>query len=74
MEQQKISPNDVYELTRGELDGILAYLAEKPAKEVYNLINGLLVKRPVRMAPVEEVPAPAVEAPLVPEETQTTEQ
>jgi len=40
------NPNDIVELTRAEMDRLVAYLAEKPAKETYNLIK-LLIDKPI---------------------------
>ena len=51
--EQKLSPNDVFEFKRAEVDRLIAYLAEKPAKETYNLIK-LLIDRPVTRT--EETP------------------
>jgi len=81
-QQAQVSEKDVFELTRGELNSVIAYLGKKPAEETFGLLSLLLGRGPTRLVPVE-VASPVSEATLLEtaavsaennEESKTTEQ
>jgi hypothetical protein len=40
------TPNDLFQLTRSEIESVIKYLAERPAKEVFGLLQMLTSKKP----------------------------
>lgn len=49
----QLNPNDVFELTRAELNAVVAYLGKRPAEEVYHLL-GTILSKPVARAAAQE--------------------
>ena len=67
---QTVNDNDVFELTRKELNNVLGYLGKKPAEEVFGLVSLLINKQMTRAAVAEE----SVSAPVLTEEAKPLEQ
>jgi hypothetical protein len=62
MEQRKANDKDLFELTRGEINAVLAYLGKRPAEEVFALVSILLSKAPSKLVETEEAVTPVLEA------------
>lgn len=59
--EQKDNNNDIFELTRTELNSVLAYLGKRPAEEVFALVTTLINKQMVRAASTEQAVSPVLE-------------
>lgn len=71
MNNQQSNLNDVYELTRGELNTVINGLSKAPAESVFQTINILLAR--LQAAPAKAAPA-MMASEVVTEETVGTEQ
>ena len=64
-----LNPNDIFELTRAELQPVVTYLGSRPAAETFSLLQVLLAVPLVRLgAPIEAPQAlvPEIIAPDAP--------